>query len=135
MDLKNLFSKIVSGNKGSNTPQAIKDAFNNQFNNPLNTEWLKTENYFEAVFYKDEQEHIARYRPNGELISLKINLPLNTISKQVSDPALGHGELMNAIAIHCQDTIKYEFIVRDKNLDRYFILLDSNGEVLEKEKL
>ncbi len=46
MDVKNFFLKILSGSKGTNIPQAVKEAFIKQFDNPLNTEWNKTGNHY-----------------------------------------------------------------------------------------
>ncbi|MEL7585958.1 MAG: hypothetical protein AAGU19_04530 [Prolixibacteraceae bacterium] len=135
MDVKSFFSRILKGSKGLNIPQSVREAFNKQFDNPLNTEWTKTDHLYEAVFYKDELEHIASYRSDGELLNLKVNLPLGTIPEPVSAMVKEHGELMNAIAIHEQDEVKYELIVRDENLIRFFLLVSSSGEVIEKEKL
>ncbi|MDD4192419.1 MAG: hypothetical protein PHI28_13890 [Mangrovibacterium sp.] len=135
MDIKNFFSRILSGNKGTNIPQAVKEGFINQFDNPLNTEWSKTENHYEAVFYKDETEHIAAYKSNGEFLNLKINLSLGSVPAQVLNTAKAHGELMNAIAIYQQNTVQYDLIVRDQELTRYFLLVTSSGKVLEKQKL
>jgi hypothetical protein len=135
MDVKNFFVKILSGSKGTRIPQAVKEAFNKQFDNPLNTEWSKTEDHYEAVFYKDELEHIASYKSNGEFLSLKINMQLDTVPEVIQKTAKAHGELMNAIAIQEKGNVKYELIVRDKKLTRFFLLVSSAGEVLEKEKL
>lgn len=135
MDVKKFFLKILSGSKGTNIPQPVKETFNKQFDNPLNTEWSKTESHYEAVFYTDELEHIASYKRDGKLLNLKINLQLGTIPGPIRETVKPHGELMNAIAIHEQDTVQYELIVRDENLTRYFLLVNSSGEVLEKEKL
>lgn len=120
---------------GENIPPLVKSAFNKQFNNPLNPEWIKVKEFYEAVFYKDELEHLARYKGNGELESLKVNMPLNDVPEVIHNTARKHGELMNAIAIHYGGLIKYELIVRDRNLIRYSLLLDLSGEVIEKEKL
>lgn len=135
MDVKNFFLNILSGSKGTNIPQPVKEAFNKQFDNPLNTEWSKAEGHYEAVFYKDELEHIASYKSSGTLLNLKINLQLGTVPETILKMVKVHGELMNAIAIHEQDSVQYELIVRDENLIRYFLLVTASGEVLEKEKL
>jgi hypothetical protein len=135
MDVKNLFLKILSGSKGTNIPLAVKEAFIKQFDNPLNTEWSKTENHYEAVFYKDELEHIASYKINGELLNMKINMQLNTVPESILNAIKDHGELMNAIAIHEKGKVQYELIVRDEELIRYFLLVSSSGKVIEKEKL
>lgn len=135
MDVKNFFLKILSGSKGTNIPQPVKEAFIKQFDNPLNTEWSKAGKHYEAVFYKDELEHIARYKTDGELLSLKINMQLDTVPGLILNTVSEHEELMNAIAIHEKGKILYELIVRDEELIRYFLLVSSSGEVIEKEKL
>jgi hypothetical protein len=135
MDLKNFFLKILSGSKGINIPLPVREAFNKQFDNPLNVEWVKAENHYEAVFYTDELEHIASYQNNGEFLNLKINLQLDTIPEPVRETVNAHGELMNAIAIHEESSVQYELIVRDDALTRYFLLVNSLGKVLEKERL
>jgi hypothetical protein len=135
MDVKNFLNKILKGSMGENVPALVKDAFNKQFDNPLNPEWVKAREYYEAVFYKNELEHLARYLANGELESLKINMPLEEVPENIRGTAKKHGELMNAIAIHHHDLTTYELIVRDRDLIRYSLLLDLSGEVIEKEKL
>jgi hypothetical protein len=135
MDIKNFLNKILNDQKGKNIPHKILKSFKNQFDNPLNIEWTKTGETFEAIFYKDELEHIAHFKDNGELASLKINLPLEAVPEMILNTAKGNGELMNAIAIHKSGTVTYELIVRDENLIRYFMLLSATGEVIEKEKL
>ena len=135
MDVKNFFQNIFSGGKSTQVPSSVKTSFAQQFPEPLNTEWQKTGDQFEAVFYKDELEHIARYKANGEMSCLKINLHLDSLPEIVSKAAKIHGELMNAISILCDGDRKYELIVRDPDLNRYFLLITPEGEVSEKEKL
>ncbi|RKD91466.1 hypothetical protein [Mangrovibacterium diazotrophicum] len=135
MDVKNFFQKILSGNKSIQVPAAVKTSFTKQFADPLNLEWHKAAEQFEAVFYKEDLEHIARYKVDGEITCLKVNLPLDGLPEAVSTAAQSHGELMNAISILCDETQKYEVIVRDAELNRYFLLISPNGEVSEKEKL
>ncbi|MCW0483383.1 hypothetical protein [Gaoshiqia sediminis] len=135
MDIKNFFHKILSGNKAIVVPTTIKEAFSGRFNSPLNTEWAKVGDQYEAVFYKDELEHIARYNVAGVLQSLKVNLQLDTVPQPIRETARQHGELMNAITIQRANETTYELIVRDDQLTRFTLLLNSNGEVIEKEKL
>lgn len=135
MDVKNFLNKIFKGSMGKNVPGLVKDAFSKQFNDPLNPEWQKVRESYEALFYKDELEHLASYKPSGELESLKINMPLEKVPEKISGAARRHGELMNAIVIHHGETVSYELIVRDRDLIRYILLLDLSGEVLSKEKL
>ena len=135
MDVKNFFQNILSANKGTHVPAPVRENFARQFDQPLNTEWQKAGEQFEAVFYKDELEHIARYQKDGKMSCLKINLPLGTLPPDLVEATKQHGEIMNAISNECEGNLKYELIVRDSELIRYFLLLGPTGEVLEKEKL
>jgi hypothetical protein len=135
MDVQNFLAKILAGAKETGIPKVVKQAFSNTFNAPVNTEWNQAGDAWEAIFYQDEMEHLARFQPNGELLSLKINLPLTQVPRDIQKAAQSQGELMNAIIIKNQDAVKYQLIVRNENLERYFLLLNSKGEVLEKEKL
>jgi len=135
MDVKNFFHKILSGNKNTHIPAIVKESFTRKFEDPLNTEWNKAGECFEAMFYKDEMEHIARYTAQGELTCLKINLPLDSLPAIITQTASTHGELMNAISISCETAPKFELIIRDAELNRYYLLLSAEGEVIEKEKL
>jgi hypothetical protein len=132
MNFKNLFRKIVGDFITTQPPQIIIEAFNNQFDTPLNTEWLKSDGFYEAVFYKNELEHIAKYQENGNPISLKINLPLELIPKQISETLNPHGEIMSVIKIKCEEKQYFETIVRDQNLHRYVILVDDSGSITDK---
>ncbi len=52
MDVKNFFLKIISGSKGTAIPPPVREAFNQQFDNPLNTEWSKVEDHLKLYFTK-----------------------------------------------------------------------------------
>jgi hypothetical protein len=64
-----------------------------------------------------------------------VNLHLSAVPAPVQETAQAHGELMNAIAIHENNLIEYELIVRDEELVRYFLLVSAAGEVIDKERL
>ncbi len=134
MDLKKLFQKILNVSQEDTIPQAVTNSFNSQFNSPLNTEWHKSEEFYEAVFYKNELEHIAKYKADGTQVSLKVNLPLEDIPLKIYGKIKCHGEVMNAIKIiNNNNKENFEFIVRDKNLKRFSFLLDDKGEIREEK--
>ena len=135
MDIINFFQKIFTGGKGIELPTLVKQEFEKQFSNSLNIEWQKNGDLFEAVFYINEAEHIAVYKNDGASVCLKINLPLIGVPENIQHVAKEEGELMNAIQIECDGILKYELIVRDKNLVRYSLLLNEKGTILKKEKL
>ncbi|PTN08817.1 hypothetical protein [Mangrovibacterium marinum] len=135
MDAKHFFTKLFSANKSTHTPPVVLTRFNQQFEHPLNVEWQKIGDQFEALFYKNELEHIARYAPTGEMTNLKVNLPLEQLPENIEAEAKKHGELMNVIRIENGKILKFELIVRDRQMNRYFLLISHEGEVIEKEKL
>ena len=130
----NLLNRIFPEKKEI-APTSVTSAFKKDFNKPKNTEWIKLEDGYEAVFYLRDIEHIARYSQSGTLLSHKINLPLNSVPDFVLRIAAEQGELMNVIEIRRSNFVNYELIVRDKALTRYFVLLDSYGNTIEKKTL
>ncbi len=135
MDIKNFFQKIFIGSNDFHVPEVVQRRFQDRFAASINTEWQKNGDQFEAVFYKDEREHIATYNKDGAMICLKINLSLDVLPGSVGKTARIEGELMNAIQIDCEGTRRFELIVRDNQLIRYFLLVSEGGEILKKEKL
>ncbi|MCK3683324.1 hypothetical protein [Maribellus sp. YY47] len=135
MEIKQFFQKIFSASKEIQVPEAVKNHFSEHFSDTLNTEWQQTGDLFEAVFYKEELEHIASYQQDGAFVCLKINQPLLELPDKITKAAEKHGELMNAILIECEDHREYELIIRDAELIRYFFLVDEDGAVKRKEKL
>jgi len=83
------------------------------FPRAINIEWNKNQNTFEALFYMDEVELIAKLNDKGELIEYKKNIRKNEIPETVRLKTCEHGEIMSAIAI-------------------YLLILDSQGTLLEK---
>jgi hypothetical protein len=122
-----------SGKK--NTPKVVLEAFVTRFGNSLNIEWHKENENYEAVFYRDTTEIIAIFSASGELIEQKYNLDLSLVTPPIARQAAAIGELMNLIEIERQGKIFYEIIARDGMLDRYSVLLEEDGTVLEKRKL
>lgn len=135
MEIKNFFQKIFSGSREPEVPKAVQQKFAEQFDQSINVEWQKAGDQFEAVFYRDDLEHIATYQSDGVMSCLKINLPLNDLPEMVAETVHKEGELMNAIQIDCNGGLQYELIVRDDELNRYFLLLTESGKVIKKEKL
>jgi hypothetical protein len=116
-------------------PEKIVQALYSLYGQLLNVEWFKEEEGYEAVFYHQDKECIACFNEEGELLVSKRNLPLSMVTPEVKREALAVGELMNLIEINRQGNFFYEIIARDKNLDRYSLLLERDGSLLEKRKL
>ncbi len=124
------FLKYIFLGKRKLPPQKVLDSFKNQFGNSLNIEWEKVKDEFEAIFYFDNIEQIARYNAECELISLKKNLTINNLSDEIADIARSYGEVMNVIETIQNEITNYEIIYRDEALVRYSLLLDEKGQIL-----
>ena len=135
MEIKNFFQKIFSGSREPDLPKPVRNKFEARFSESINVEWQKTGEQFEAVFYRDDLEHIATFDADGSVVCLKINLPLTVLPELINQNARKEGELMNAIRIECKDEIQYEMIVRDEMLVRYTLLLNVEGKILNKKQL
>lgn len=132
--MQNIISRIFSTGK-TKPPKSIEKAFVKNFGHSINTEWHRERENYEALFYIDDMEHIALFAPDGRLLEKKRNLVLSMATEAVSLQAELVGELMNLIEIEKEGTCWYEVIARDGYLDRYYLLLDAGGVLLEKKKL
>jgi hypothetical protein len=132
--MKNIFSKIFKFSNVS-LPSAVTDSFAEKFGDSINIEWLQTDDFYEAVFYHDEIEHIAHFDSSGKLLNLKKNLSILTTPPHILEKARQHGELMNAIEISEEEIVGYELIVRDEALIRFSLLLNEKGGLIHKSKL
>jgi hypothetical protein len=132
--MKNIFSKIFKFSNVS-LPSEVKDSFAKKFGDSINIEWLQSDDFYEAVFYHNDIEHIAHFDSSGKLLNLKKNLSINTTPSHILEKAKLHGELMNAIEISEEEIVGYELIVRDEALIRFSLLLNERGGLIHKSKL
>jgi hypothetical protein len=132
--MKNILSKIF---KFSNValPEAVKNSFSEKFGNSINIEWIRTDDFYEAIFYHDEIEHIAHFDSKGKLLNLKKNLSIHCVPQHIKVKSAEHGELMNVIEISEDQIVGYELIVRDEALIRFSLLLNEKGGLIQKSKL
>lgn len=129
-----ILEKLFHSHKIKPTKAVIK-AFIEKFGHSKNIEWHSDSGNFEAIFYLDDVEHIALFARDGRIIEIKRNLRLSDASPQVALQAQGIGEMMNLIEIERSEGIFYEVIARDAHLDRYYLFVTGEGEILDKEKL
>lgn len=132
--MKNILSKIFKFSSVS-LPSKVKDSFFEKFGDSINVEWLHTDDFYEAIFYLEEIEHIAHFDTVGKLLNLKKNLPIHTTPKHIKEKAALHGELMNVIEIREEEIVGYELIIRDETLIRFSLLLNEKGGLILKSKL
>jgi len=132
--MKHILSKIFKFTN-VNLPTLVKIAFAERFGESLNVEWLQTDDFYEAIFYLEEIEHIARFDANGKILNLKKNLSIHATPLHIKEKAAKHGELMNVIEICEDEIVAYELIVRDDTLIRFSLLLNEKGGLIHKSKL
>jgi hypothetical protein len=132
--MKNILGKIFKFTSVS-LPPKVKDSFFDKFGGSLNVEWLRTDDFYEAIFYREEIEHIAHFDSTCKLLNLKKNLPIHTTPDHIKKKAALHGELMNVIEISEEEIVGYELIIRDEALIRFSLLLNERGGLIQKSKL
>jgi len=132
--MKNIFSQIFKFATIS-LPSKVKDSFTEKFGDSINIEWLQTDDFYEAIFYLEDIEHIAHFDSTGKLLNLKKNLSIQSTPQHIKEKASQHGELMNVIEISEEDIVGYELIVRDEALIRFSLLLNEKGGLIHKSKL
>ena len=132
--MKNILSKIFKFTH-VNLPTPVKIAFKEMFGESLNVEWLQTDDFYEAIFYLEDIEHIAHFDASGKMLNLKKNLSIQSTPLHIQAKAAKHGELMNAIEIIEDEVVGYELIVRDETLTRFSLLLNEKGGLIHKTKL
>lgn len=116
-------------------PEKVKETLSTQFPGALNVEWDSKEGVYEAVFYMDEIEFIAKISEEKGIIEYKKNLRLDELPSQIIGECVKSGEIMNAIAITKGNSVFFEVIVRDKKMERSALMLDKAGKLLENKLL
>nr|WP_321452942.1 hypothetical protein [uncultured Carboxylicivirga sp.] len=130
--MKNFFKKIIEGS--SIKPSVLcQKSFNDNFRDAINVEWINKEALYEAVFYRNNIEHIALFDSNGMLLEYRQNLPVEYLPEQIKTLVLEKGEIMNSVLKNKVNTVEYEIIYKDKSHQRFLILLSELG--VQKEEI
>jgi len=122
--------KYLLLNQKRQAPKKVLESFKKLFGSSINIEWERVHDEFEAIFYYDGIEQIARFDEQGSLLSLKRNFTINNIPLEIAKIARSFGEIMNVIEIKQGDNLNFEFIYRNESLIRFSLLLDEKGNVL-----
>lgn len=132
--MNDFLKKVVEGN-GVSPSDVCLQSFNQNFENAINVEWFNKENFYEAIFYKNNLEHIAIFSLSGILTEYSQNLPADYLPEPIKVTVSSKGEIMNSVMINKGNLLEYEVIVRDKQLNRYLIILSDLGRIKEEKKL
>lgn len=132
--MNDFLKKVIEGS--DNSPSTIcLEAFNQNFQDAVNIDWYKRDDYYEAIFYKDSLEHIANFDFSGNLIEYKLFLPDGFLPESIKTIAESKGEIMNSVMKNKGNSLEYEIIIRDENLKRYLLHLSDLGKVIDEIKL
>lgn len=133
-----IFYKILHAGKFV-PPKKIRDSLLQHFPHAKSTEWVRNSNDYEAIFYENNFEKIARLSKDGSLREYRINIRPEALASFLPENILrlasSEGEIMNCISVHKEENLLYEFIVRDKELTRYLLVITSEGEKTGPVKL
>jgi len=121
------FSKIFQSHS-KHIPGAVKKQLEKSFPKAKNIDWDNKNEIFEAIFYLNDVEHIAKISKEGILLQYKKNLWPDELPDAIKNAGVTFGEIMNGIIIHRGEDVLYEVIIRNEKLDRFEYVFKENGE-------
>lgn len=130
--VKDLFKSILTGSD-STPPESIQKAFNQMFKGAASVEWHLEGKYFESIFVYLGKEIICRFDRNSNWVETRINQTVEEIGKQITSKLEAFGEIMSSIRIEKPDAVLFEFVIRDKEMNRQIFFTNQNGDILEKK--
>ena len=129
--MKDIIKFLGSGEKIT-PPENVQLAFDKMFTDPLSLEWHIEGQYFESIFVYHGKEIICRFEKNAEWVDTRINQSPEEIGNKVTKKLSGLGEIMSSIRIEKPDGTEFEFVIRDKEMNRQIYFTDSDGEIIKK---
>ena len=130
----NFIEKLIKGER-KEPPFDVVQSFTSSFPEAVNIDWYEEGDRYEAVFYLNSIEHIALFDSEANLLQYKMSLQEQNLPGLILQKAYEKGELMNAVLINSGNNIRYECILRDKDLKRWLLLYDDSGNVLNDSLL
>ncbi|MBE0673277.1 MAG: hypothetical protein IH591_01320 [Bacteroidales bacterium] len=130
----NFFKKIF-GTHHNEIPSRVTDSLPVHFINASGIEWNIQNSFYEAIFFHDKVEKIARFDSRGNLLEYRVNISPDSIPSPIHEGVAEGLEIMNCIALYTSEKLSYELIVRDRDLVRYKLILDSLGNRVEFVRL
>lgn len=126
--VKNIFKSFKR-----ETPEIVQKQLLLKFPKALNIDWYSIGDLYEAVFYLDDVEHIAKISKEAKLIEYKKNLRESDVPEVIKLYCQNQGEIMSAIVIYSDAEIKYEIILRNTEQIRNMFLFNQSGKLLKKD--
>ena len=119
----------------ANIPDKVKTGLTRFFPEAKNIDWEHKKNNYEAIFYLNDVEHIARLSNDGELTEYKKNIWIDELPRTVVERCSKEGEIMNVIAIYKGKDQFFEIIIRDTRLRRKLLLFNRSADLVSSQKL
>lgn len=132
--MKNSFLKLFKSHSKP-VPDSVKNELSANFPNAINVDWEIRKHGYEAIFYVEEVEHIARFSEKGELLETKKNLWPGELPETIAAKCRELGEIMNVIAITRQQELLFEVIIKDAAFKRKLLLFDKSANLVDSVKL
>ncbi|MEE4215194.1 MAG: hypothetical protein V2I34_08990 [Bacteroidales bacterium] len=132
--MEDFVRKVINGD-GCVPPQVCRDAFESKFRTAISVEWYARDGNFEAIFYKNQLEHVAVFSPSGLLSEYKLMLQPDHLPVKITDIVKKRGEIMSAVLRNRGNALEYEVIVMDKDMKRSLILFSGQGKILSIKEL
>jgi hypothetical protein len=132
--MNDFFHKLIKGDSIL-PPEPVQNNLFRNFNKPYNIEWLMRDELYEAIFYIYNREYLAMFNKEGGLVDYKVNMPVDSIPAKILRSAGSRGDIMSAVAIHSGNDVSYEIIYRDRDLNRFLLLIDGNAALVSEKAL
>jgi hypothetical protein len=132
--MEDFFNKLIRG-ESVEPPGPVRRSLLHNFDKSCSIEWIKRDEYYEAMFYVLNKEYLARFKEDGTIVDYLVNMPVDSLPPEVLGAVGSRGEIMNAVSKHSGQKLTYEIIYRDIELNRFMILIDESGSVLSQTAL
>lgn len=131
--MKELFRILMKGSRKT-PPHRVLQAFKEKFINAVAVEWHMEEgNYYESIFVDHGKEIICRFDKKANWIDTRINQNIDEINYDILKNLKEYGEIMSSIRIEKPDSVLYEFVVRDPEMNRHIFFTTPTGVILDKK--
>jgi hypothetical protein len=129
--VKDLFKSILTGSD-STPPESVQITFNQMFKDANSVEWHLDGKFFESIFVYHGKEIICRFDRNSSWVDTRINQSLVEVGETITSKLESLGEIMSAIRIEKPEMLIFEFVIRDKEMNRQIYFTDTKGQIIEK---
>jgi hypothetical protein len=129
------FLKKIFGSRHETAPAKVTSSLSGHFMGATSIEWSWHHDLWEAIFFHEEITKMARFSNSGKLLEYRVNIEPDLIPSPIMEAASQEWEIMNCIAVYSSTGLTYELIVRDSDLIRYQLWIDSLGNRIRFDKL